>query len=397
MIQNRLARRVFMQRHGLLDPPGRKLGKAGLLEAIDRLGFVQVDSINTVERAHHMILLGRSQTYQPRHLKALVEKDRALFEHWTHDAAIIPTSFYPYWQRHFARTTERLRGRWQRWHGDDFDAQAEGVLEHIARHGPVLARELNEPHPDRPRRQGWWAWHPSKKALEYLWRTGRLAVCRRDGFQKVYDLVERVIPEAHRHDGIDEAALVDWACRAALDRLGFATSGEIAAFWGIVTPAEARTWCAAAAHGAVITSIESADGSAPRKVLADAALLDLHSDDLAPPPRIRVLSPFDPLVRDRDRALRLFDFDYRIEVFVPEAKRRWGYYVFPLLEGDRFVGRIDMRAERGTGTLAVRRLWWEPGIRATRGRLGRLEAELARVARFAGCDRVRFDEHPGAS
>jgi uncharacterized protein YcaQ len=109
-----------------------------------------------------------------------------------------------------------------------------------------------------------------------------------------------------------------------------------------------------------------------------------------------VLSPFDPLVRDRDRALRLFDFDYRIEVFVPEAKRRWGYYVFPLLEGDRFVGRIDMRAERGTGTLAVRRLWWEPGIRATRGRLGRLEAELARVARFAGCDRVRFDEHPGA-
>ena len=397
MIQNRLARRFFLARHGLLEPPRRKLGKAGLIEAIDRLGFVQVDSINTVERAHHMILWARSQTYEPRHLKALVEQDRALFEHWTHDASIIPTAFFPYWRRRMARDTERLRARWQKWHGEDFDAQAGQVLDHITKNGPVLARELNEPVADRPRGQGWWEWHPSKKALEYLWRTGRLAVSRREGFQKVYDLVERVIPEAHRTAEIDDAALVDWACRSALARLGFATPGELAAFWGIVTPAEAKAWSAEAPHGAVPVAVEPADGSAPRRVLADPALMTLHADDLAPPSRIRVLSPFDPLIRDRDRALRLFGFDYRIEVFVPEAQRRWGYYVFPLLEGDRLVGRIDMRAERGAGTLAVRSLWWEPGIRPTSGRLGRLEAELARLARFTGCDNVRYDGHPSGA
>ncbi len=397
MIRNRLARRFFLARHGLLEPPGRKQGKAGLLEAIDRLGFVQVDSINTVERAHHMILRARSQAYQPRQLKALVEQDRALFEHWTHDASIIPTAFFPYWRRRMARDTERLRARWQKWQGEEFDAQAGQVLDHITRNGPVLARELNEPVEGRPRGQGWWEWHPSKKALEYLWRTGRLAVSRREGFQKVYDLVERVIPEAHRAAEIDDATLVDWACRSALARLGFATSGELAAFWGIVTPAEAKAWCAEAPHGAVLVSLESADGTAPRRVLADPALMTLHADDLAPPPRIRVLSPFDPLIRDRDRALRLFGFDYRIEVFVPEAQRRWGYYVFPLLEGDRLVGRIDMRAERGTGSLAVRQVWWEPGIRPTSGRLGRLEAELARLARFTGCDNVRYDGHPSGA
>ncbi len=396
MIANLIARRIFLARHGLLEPPGRRQDKAGLLQAIERLGFVQLDSINTVERAHHMILRARSQAYQPRHLQALVEQDRRLFEHWTHDASIIPTVFFPYWRRRMARDAAALHRRWQKWHGTDFDAEAESVLDHIARNGPVLARELNEPLPDRRRPAGWWEWHPSKKALEYLWRTGRLAVTRRLGFQKVYDLVERVIPEAHRTGEVDDEALIDWACRSALNRLGFATPGELAAFWGIVTPMEARAWCARPGHGALSTLVGSADGSPPRKVLAEPGLGDLRADDLEPPSRIRVLSPFDPLIRDRNRASRLFGFDYRIEVFVPEARRRFGYYVFPLLEGDRLVGRIDMRRAPGTGTLAVRRLWWEPGIRASRGRLDRLEAELIRLARFAGCERVRFDAHPGA-
>jgi uncharacterized protein YcaQ len=200
-----------------------------------------------------------------------------------------------------------------------------------------------------------------------------------------------VIPAEHLGREVDKPAMVDWACTAALDRLGFATSGEIAAFWKAVTPVEARDWCVAAlARGAAIEiEVEGADG-ARRRCLARPEVLEEAAKVAEPPGRIRVLSPFDPALRDRDRAERLFGFFYRIEVFVPEAKRQYGYYVFPLLEGARLVGRIDMKAQRDSGVLAVRALWPERGVVFGAGRMARLEAELDRMARFAGCDRVAF-------
>ena len=117
-------------------------------------------------------------------------------------------------------------------------------------------------------------------------------------------------------------------------------------------------------------------------------MLEADADALAPPPRLRVISPFDPVIRDRKRLKRLFNFDYRIEVFVPEAQRQYGYYVFPLLEGDRFVGRIDMKRDTRTKTLNVTGLWWEPRVRSSKQRLAKLDAELARIARFVGCKEI---------
>jgi uncharacterized protein YcaQ len=138
-------------------------------------------------------------------------------------------------------------------------------------------------------------------------------------------------------------------------------------------------------------AVEGADGSR-RHSLARPDVLARAADAPAPPGRLRVLSPFDPALRDRARAERLFGFHYRIEVFVPEAQRRYGYYVFPLLEGAGLVGRIDMKARRDAGVLQVRALWPEAGVRFGAGRLARLEVELDRMARFAGCDRVGFDD-----
>ncbi len=144
---------------------------------IRRLGFVQVDSINTVERAHHMILWSRRQTYRPKALGLLHARDRDVFEHWTHDASIIPMEFLPYWHLRFARDAERLRARYRGWQGPEFEAVLEDVIRHIAEQGPVGSGDIGER--DEPRRAGWWDWHPSKTALEYLWRSGRLAVARR--------------------------------------------------------------------------------------------------------------------------------------------------------------------------------------------------------------------------
>ncbi|MGI9478937.1 MAG: DNA glycosylase AlkZ-like family protein, partial [Hyphomicrobiaceae bacterium] len=141
-IPNTLARRIFMQRQGLLAPPTPKQTKADLQRLIEQLGFVQIDSIATVERAHHMTLFARNQTYQRRHLTDLLENDRALFENWTHDASMIPTAFYPYWQRHFQRHAEHLRTRWQKIRREGFDAMLDDVLGHIERDGPVMSRSF---------------------------------------------------------------------------------------------------------------------------------------------------------------------------------------------------------------------------------------------------------------
>lgn len=389
VIDNATARRLFLDRHLLSGPPSGPATGAGLLDLIDRLGFVQLDSVNTMARAHDLILWSRRQSYRPASLRWLNDRMRGTFEHWTHDAAKIPVAFFPHWRLRFARDAERLRHRWKDWHGSAFHAEIDTVLRHVTDHGAVCSADMAGERAEKS--MGWWDWHPSKTALEYLWRSGELSVTRRDGFRKVYDLTERVIPAEALNARFAVADTVDWACSAALDRLGFATSGELAAFWALIRPEEAKAWVAQArASGKIVdVQVAGADGSLRASVMWPETLAGL-ADLPEPPNRMRVLSPFDPALRDRKRADRLFGFHYRIEIFVPEAKRRFGYYVFPLMEGAQMVGRIDMAADRKAGVLSVRALWPEMGVRWGKGRIARLEAELDRVLRLAGCDAVDF-------
>jgi hypothetical protein len=386
VIPNPRARRLFLDRHALAEAPTGPASALAIEALIRRIGFVQVDSINTVARAHDLILWSRRQAYRPPTLKRLLERDRQLWEHWTHDASILPVGLHGVWQHRFARDAVRLEANWRSWFREGYEAQFESILNRIARDGAVGTADVGEG--EVRGRGGWWDWHPSKTALEWLWRTGRLAVTRRDGFAKIYDLTERVIPEAHRAP-VPEDQVADWACRSALGHLGFATPGEIAAYWKAVSPEAAKAWCRAAlARGEIVEAlVEGADGQR-RKSLAFSATLD--EDPPEPTPRLRILSPFDPALRDRDRAEFLFGFFYRIEVFVPEPRRVWGYYVFPVLEGCRLVGRIDVKAFRDMGALRVKAFWPEAGVRLTKARQAKLEAELDRLARFSGCDRVEF-------
>ncbi|UWQ83522.1 winged helix-turn-helix domain-containing protein [Leisingera caerulea] len=391
-LSNQSARRLFLDRHALLEQPAGPAKGSDLLELIQRLGFVQLDSINTVARAHDVILYSRRTGYRSKNLKRLYERDRGLFEHWTHDAAMIPMAFYPHWHLRFQRDTELLRKRWRNWRRDGFEAKFETVLNHVRDYGPVSSSDLGKD--EKKGSGGWWDWHPSKTALEYLWRSGALTVVGRDGFQKRYDLTERVIEESLRPGArCDEAATVNWLCSAALDRLGFATSGELAAFWDTASPAEAKAWCAEQLRRGELEEIEvaQADGRL-RKVFTRPGTVE-ESAELGPAPgRMRVLSPFDPALRDRKRAKRLFGFHYRIEVFTPAPKRQYGYYVFPLLEGERLAGRIDMKADRDADRLRVTAVWPEKGVKWGTARIRRLEAELDRVARFSGVSAVAFSD-----
>jgi uncharacterized protein YcaQ len=393
IISNAQARGHLLASCELSGPVNRRLSDRDLLALVERLGFVQVDSINTLARAHHHILFSRNQTYRPDQLTRLIETDASLFENWTHDASIIPSRCYPYWRHRFARERPRLAERWQKWGRAGFEDFLNGVVERIRQEGPLMARDFGKEA--KKASGGWWNWHPEKTALEFLWRTGQLAISRREGFQKVYDLTERVLPQRCLGEQVSHETFVDWKCRGALERLAFATPGEIAGFWGAITPAEAATWCRERLGGDIVqVEVESADGSRPRPAFALSGTLEKSSDLAAPPSRIRALSPFDPLIRDRARTKRTFNFEYRIEVFVPAAKRRYGYYVFPLLEGDRFIGRIDMKNNRDAGKLEVGGLWLEPNIRLTRGRRRALEAELERIGKFVGASTNDFGIAP---
>ncbi|RVU38590.1 winged helix-turn-helix domain-containing protein [Hwanghaeella grinnelliae] len=390
-ISAKQARSLVLALQGLSDAPGRRIGVDGLYDLIERMGYVQLDSVNTVARAHHMILFSRNQTYRPKHLAHLHEKDARLFENWTHDASLIPTKFFPYWRHKFEREAESLAVRFTRWHEKDFRAVVDGVVGRIRDEGPLMSRHFEADEPKKS--AGWWNWHDSKIALEFLWRTGHLSVARREGFQKVYDLSEHVIPDPHFSERHDHDAFVDWACRAALQRLGTGTPGEISRFFDLITVAEAKAWCdQAGPEDAVPVLVHAQDGSKPRKAVARPDIETLLANTPDAPSRVRVLSPFDPVIRDRVRLKRLFDYDYRIEIFVPAPKRQYGYYVFPLLEGDRLIGRIDMKADKSADALTVTGLWLEPGVKTGKGRQTALEAELDRIRRFTDVGQIVWEK-----
>lgn len=380
-LANADARRIFLHVHGLghdsLAPPH------DTMTAIERLGFVQLDSIQTVARAHHHILASRDAAYSPAELARLQHDAKLIFEHWTHDASVIPMAFYPHWKRRFAATRRRLAdtGWWAERLGSKRILKR--VLDRIAAEGPLPARAFDDPGTSGEM----WGWSRTKTALEALWHTGTLAIARREGFEKIYDLAERVIPDHHRAAEHPKAATVDWACRAALERLGFATAREIANFWALIGVEDVERWLARNRRRLAEVAVEGADGRAAHAF----ALPEIEAlRDAAPPPPaiMRALSPFDPAIRDRKRLKRLFGFDYTIEIFVPEAKRKYGYYVFPLLDGDRFTGRVDAKADRPGNALKLRQIWREDGIRADAARKAREAAALKDLARIGGVAKI---------
>ena len=378
-IRNRDARRLWLHAQGLSATPTGPLDLAALIRD---LGFVQLDSIRVVARAHDHIIWSRNQNYREPMLDELMRKERGVFEHFTHDASVIPIEFYPNWRRQFRRLEEKVRG-WE-WHRGMLDEQGRAeIVERIRAEGPLSTKAFDTKI-EGPREM--WRRPPHKLALDYMWYAGDLSTSHRENFTKFYDLTERVIPDHHRDDEPPEADQVDWLCREGLSRLAFGSEGDIQRFWAAAEMAEVKDWSARQKR-LVPVRIETADGN----WIAVTGTEDIESRlETAPVPtsRLRILNPFDPVIRDRNRLQRLFGFDYRIEIFVPAAKRVWGYYVYPLLEGDRFIGRLEAKADRAEGTLTVDRLWVEPGTVWTSARDARLDAELARFARFAGVDTV---------
>ncbi|MGY1826808.1 MULTISPECIES: winged helix-turn-helix domain-containing protein [unclassified Blastococcus] len=349
-----LARRIALAAQGFADPrPATAVGTRQLRRLTERLAVVQIDSVNVLSRSHYLPAFSRLGPYPQEALDALANRRHDLFEYWAHEASFLPVRLHPLLRWRMAAAQEEAWGTMTRVHRERPEYVA-SLLERVRRDGPLRAGELQEERPNLP--GSMWNWHAGKAALEYLFFTGALTASRRTaGFERVYDLPERVLPAAvldaptpERPDAVRE--LVRTAARA----LGVATETDLRDYFRL-RPADARTAIAELADAGELQPVEVAGWGRPAWL-----------DPAARRPRwIRaraLLSPFDSLVWERPRVERIFGFRYRLEIYTPAQQRVHGYYVLPFLLGDRLVGRVDLKADRKAGALRVQAAHAEDGV-----------------------------------
>jgi uncharacterized protein YcaQ len=344
-----------------------------LLATVQRLACVQLDSISTVERSHRLALGARIGAYPESAVSKLMREGR-IFEYWAHEACLIPIEDYPLHRWRMAHYAES-----HPWRGNVFEREpelTERVLAEIAERGPLGSRHFEGSGPG-----GMWNWKPAKVVLEALHSAGRLVIAGRDGFQRLYDLPERVLPEAALNGAApSDDEYVRWATLRGVRARGGLTEAAVAEMWRLRGgAARIRPYADALVAEGKLRRLEVDDGKAPVLVPADEEL-----GGRLPPALL--LSPFDNLLWDRAYLERVFGFRHVIEVYKREHERVYGYYVLPLLQRDRLVGRADLKHDRQDGVLRVKAFHPEPDARGDVDDC--LDAALARLARVLGAEQV---------
>lgn len=348
------ARRLILNRQGLAKPDTFGRGINAVERTIKTLRYVQIDTISVVDRAHHHVLKTRVSNYQPTHLDDLVSKRKSIFEYWHHAAAYLPIEDYRFYlplMRGFESTRKVDK------------KVAKQVLDRIRVEGPLMSKDFEAPA-GKPS-TGWWNWKPAKQAMEHLFLSGRLMVAQRKGFQKCFDLTERVLPE-----GTDTRLPSDH------ERAQFYVL-RILASQGVSRPQDIgymRTVTSRFEKYKILPGIRTLleelkeSGEIVEINIGDQLYYALHEDAENLPSRLGnkrmiILSPFDNLVINREKLSQLFQFNYQIECYVPEPKRQFGYFTLPLLLGDTFIGRMDCKAHRDKGLLVIKNIWLEPKVK----------------------------------
>jgi uncharacterized protein YcaQ len=379
------ARRIALAAQGLARP--NREGKANwsrIAKAVDAMQLLQIDSVNVLVRSHYLPVFARVGHYDQASLdqRTFSKRKRAFFEYWAHEASLLPLSMHRLMRWSMARAKNSTgQHRYLARFGKEEHAYVQAVLDHIRSNGAVSVSDL----PDPGGRSGqWWGWSKGKTALEYLFDTGEVTTATRKGFERIYDLTERVIPAEilnapapNENDAISE--LIDLSGQA----LGIATDTDLRDYFRLPVDGFRKALPDVIETGRLI----------PVKVEGWKAKTFLHADAKLPR-RVSthaLLSPFDPIVWERGRTERLFDFRYRIEIYTPQPKRVFGYYVLPFLEGDRLTSRVCLKADRFTGTLRVNTAHAEKGI-DKKATAAVLAPELRRMAAWLGLENIEAAE-----
>ncbi|MEJ7891292.1 MAG: crosslink repair DNA glycosylase YcaQ family protein [Solirubrobacteraceae bacterium] len=369
------ARRIALAAQGFDRP--RAVTPRAVRGTAERLGLLQIDSVNVLERAHYLPLFSRLGPYPRASLDRLASHaPRRLFEYWGHEASLIPVATQPLLRWRMERAADEAWGGMRRI-ARERPELVERVLGEVRERGPVPARAIVEQ--DERRKGPWWDWSDAKRALEFLFWSGQITSARRRGFERQYDVPERVLPKAvlaAPTPSADEAqrGLLKIAARA----LGVATESDLRDYFRLSAKDAAPRVAELVEAGELVAA--RVEGWRPVAYLTPGARIPRAIDARA------LVGPFDSLIFERPRVERLFGFRYRIEIYVPAEKRVHGYYVLPLLLGDRLVARVDLKSDRRARVLRVRATHLEPGAPASTGEALRDELEL--LAGWLGLDAV---------
>ena len=358
-------------------PPVKQTGAAvsATLCAIEHLGYIQIDTISVIQRAHHHTLWNRNPRYRTSHLNQLVV-DKKVFEYWSHAAAYLPMSDYRF---SLPRKQAIASGDLDHWYEHD-EKLKKSVLERITSEGPLMARDFEH----KGKKTGDWSSKPAKRALELLFMQGDLMVPRRDNFHKVYDLTERVLPEGIDTTPPRPAEYARFLINRYLQANGLARPAEI-------------TYLLKNTQALIAATIQ--------EMVSDRELLPISvhgnpyytlpaSLELLGKPlgrsKLKILSPFDNLVIQRKRTQALFGFDYLLECYVPEPKRQHGYFSLPILWDGKLVARMDCKADRKKSLLQIHHLSMEPGLTKIEAFSLALGRELKSFLQFNDCRHIRL-------
>ncbi len=363
-------------------------GKDGVARTIEHLGYIQIDTIAVIERAHHHTIWNRRPDYSRELLHQLQAVDRRIFEYWGHAMSYLPISDYRFYLPRMKRFADPY-SKWEKERYEKYGQMMEPVLERIRAEGALSAKDFLTP--GKRRSGGWWDWRPAKVALEMLFWRGDLMITERRNFQRVYDLTERVLP-----DNVDTSFPDN-------DRLGRFFVGRALAAHGLATEKEIVDHIDSVERPTIVNALEkmqadgeilniSVAGTENSEYYAFSDVIDKLSNIRKPVARVFLLSPFDNLIILRDRLNRLFNFDYALECYTPAPRRIHGYFVLPILYGDTFAGRLDAKAERKSRVLVIRKLVLEDGFKASDRFLAEFTASLIRFMTFNGCETIKLEK-----
>ena len=351
--------------------------KQDLLKIIKQLGYIQIDTISIVERAHKHVLWTRFPDYKNKILDELIDKDRKVFEFWDHAASYLPMEHY----RYSLPRKKAYKNRHKEWASKN-KKLIRFIRDRIKAEGPLMSRDFK----DDTKRGVWWDWKPAKDALEFLFHSGDLMVWARKNFQKVYDLTERVLPSNVDISFPKEAELSEHLILKAINANGITSQKEMT-YLRRHHEKTTKSVINKLLEEKKIVPVSIKDS--PEKYFSTSKNLRLVKR-LKASNTVHILSPFDNLVIQRKRMNSLFDFDYVIECYVPAPKRKYGYFCLPVLYGDRFIGRLDAKADRQTGVFKVINFFPEEGIKIN-GKIKTLfDKKLNELAKFSGCEKVEY-------
>jgi len=386
------ARALHLTAQQLDKPLTRSATYADVLTCIRKMSLLQIDTISVVARSPYLVMFSRLGRYPQQWLeKALFE--RQLFEYWAHEACFIPVEDYRL-LRHRMLDPQGMGWKFNQAWFDEHQTDIQALLQHIAEKGPVRSADFTA---DKRGSSGWWDWKPHKRHLESLFTRGELMVSERRHFHRVYDLRKNILPDWDdaAHALTKAEAEFQMLCRSA-QSLGIFKIEWLADYYRLKR-INIKQLTAKLLERQLIVPVEVAGFSAPLYVHCDyVPLLEQAAIGRIGSSVTTLLSPFDPVVWDRKRALELFDFDYRIECYTPEAKRKYGYFTLPILNRGEIIGRTDAKMHRKLGVLEIKSLHLETGISVGKRRAKDVADAISRFAQWQGATRVSVKNIPAA-